>query len=131
MKTPILIDGLSQDDLLKTLADPAFEAMVFHDEPIIFSVGTSTLLTHFHKTDSALRVEISHIEGGGEGVLLALSSTLKQYGKQQHLSTLHWYIHATDCIAPNPKLGKILILKGFVIQEDEKRGEVYYLAETL
>lgn len=131
MSSTILIDGLSPDELLDLVKDPEYEAMIFIDEPIIFKIGTSTVLAQLEKTDRSIVIEISHIEGGGEGVLVTLNSTLKKYCRLKDIETLEWFIYATNCVNPNPKLGRVLVLKGYRVVNDAVRGEVYFKREVV
>lgn len=131
MQSPILIAGLTQDQLLAQLEDPDFEEMVFIEEPIIFQIGSSNILAQLTKSDNEMSIEISHIEGGGEGVLLTLNTTIKRYCKQRGIEYVSWYIFATDCVNPNPKLGKVLLLRGYEIVKDNVRGAVYYKRESV
>lgn len=130
-RNEILIDGLSAEELLSWSDSPEFQEIVFTDEAVIFRAGTSQVLGQFKKDDDKLRIVLSHIEGGGEGVLLTLMNLVRKFGKKQELKEIEWIVHAVDCPKPNPRLPRILELKGFHVFEDPLDGQVYRQLEML
>jgi hypothetical protein len=47
--------------------------MLLLGEPIVFRIGTATLVGSFNVDCKKLVVELAQIEGGGEGMLVSLS----------------------------------------------------------
>lgn len=46
-KRKILIEGFEGSELLEFAKDAEFQALIFSDEPVIFSAGTSEILGQF------------------------------------------------------------------------------------
>ena len=67
--------------------------MILLGEPIIFRIGTATLLGAFKVDAEKLVIELAQIEGGGEGVLVSLSSLATRYAKLRELSGIEWIVH--------------------------------------
>ena len=130
-KEEVLIDGLSTTELLQWSDSEEFQSIVFTEEPVIFRAGTSQVLGQFSKVDDQLRIVLSHIEGGGEGVLLTVVNLFRKFAKRQKLEEIEWIVHAVDCPKPNPKLPRILELKGFYIIDDPTDGQVYMKREDI
>lgn len=57
------------------------------------------------------------IEGGGEGVLPALTVLIEKFARTQSLTAVEWVVHAAHCAKPNLKLKRVLERKGFVVKE--------------
>lgn len=127
----ILIDGMSEEELLELVKEKAYQDLIFMGEPIIFSVGTSEILGQFKKDATSMEVILSHIEGGGEGVLLKITNLFRDFAKSQEIQEIDWIIHAADCPKPNPKLKRILELKGFKMVNHERDGLVYQKVERI
>jgi hypothetical protein len=64
----VLIEGVSARHLLE-LPDVELDALLFTKEPIVFAVGSVRVLGRARLELPRLVVELSHIDGGGEGVL--------------------------------------------------------------
>ena len=73
-----------------------------------------------------LIVELAQIDGGGEGVLPALTSLARRYGKKRGLKKVQWIVHALNCAAPNLKLRRVIERRGFQIVDIEGVGKAYY-----
>ncbi len=58
---------------------------MLHEDPLVFRVGTATILGSFKLTSDTLLVELAYIEGGGEGALPSLASLVRRYGKRKGL----------------------------------------------
>lgn len=127
----ILIEGITSEEILELVLDPDFENEVISNEPIIFHIGSAEVLAQFGQQDQKLIVDLVHIIGGGEGVLLVIRNLVRSYCKAKGIRTIDWQIHATDCVKPNLKLKKILELKNYQILEVKNRGEVYFKTESL
>jgi hypothetical protein len=74
---------------------------------------------------------VSHIDGGGEGVLLTLAVFAKQLAHERGVATVDWLVHAVTCVNPNPKLKAILERRGYEIRNVEDIGQVYYRRERI
>ena len=71
MRQQITIEGYTPDEVL-ALPDDELEALIMTGEPLAFRAGSAEILGEFRIIDACLRVELAHIEGGGEGVLPTL-----------------------------------------------------------
>lgn len=129
MKKELLIEGFNELEIAALSESEEFQAIVFSDEPVIFKAGTSEILGKFKKNETELFITFSHITGGGEGVLLKLMNLFRQFAKENQKEKIIWVVHAVDCPKPNPKLPRILNLKGFEIVEDPLDGKVYQKIE--
>ena len=127
----IRIAGLDTQELLQWSQSSAFQGIIFTGEPVIFSVGTSEILGVFSRSKDWIKVVLSHIEGGGEGVLLVLMNAIRNFAKTEAITEIRWVVHAVDCPKPNPKLPRILELKGFHIIDDPIDGKVYQKREMI
>jgi hypothetical protein len=125
LQAPILIDGLSGAELLTWSHSADFQELVFLGKPVIFRAGTSEILGQFTQDEHGLTIVFSHIEGGGEGVLIKLMNLFRRYARVQAFSRIIWIVHAVDCPKPNPKLPRILEMKGFEFYSDPIDGVVY------
>ena len=130
-KSKIFIEGSEESELLELTKDPEFQELIFGNLPIVFSAGTSEILGQFSKSTDELKIILSHIDGGGEGVLLKLMNLFRRFAINNQISTITWIVHAVDCPKPNPKLRRILELKGFEVKLDTKDGYVYQQKEII
>ena len=73
-----------------------------------------------------LIVELGHIDGGGEGVLLALWNLAREYASTRHIPQVEWIVHAVTCADPNLKLRRVLERRGFERRDLPGYGEVYH-----
>ena len=124
MRDQILIEGYTQDELL-AFEDALFDQYVFTEEPIVFAIGSASLLGQFSKTSSALKIELAQIDGGGEGVLPCLLSFARKLAKSRSFETIEWYVHAVACADPNVRLRELLERSGYVIEDRPDVGQVY------
>lgn len=124
-KRHVDFEGYSVDEIL-TMDPGQLDAFVFVGESLIIKSGTAEILGEFRKTDSMLTVELAHIDGGGEGVLPALSALILRYAKIHGFSSVEWIIHAVNCGNPNPKLKRVLEKRNFVIKDIERLGSAFY-----
>lgn len=119
------IEGYTPYEILG-LPDEVVEATVFCDEPFSFKVGSAEILGEFRLAANRLTVELAHIDGGGEGVLLTLWILAERYAKKRNLSEVEWIVHALTCAKPNLKLRRLLELKGFTIRQIKNDSEAFY-----
>jgi hypothetical protein len=96
----------------------------------VFRAGSAVILGSFRIANDVLVLELAQIEGGGEGVLPALASLARHYAKLQKLSGVEWIVHAVSCAKPNPKLRRVLDLRGFKVEQLPGIGEAYHLIDV-
>jgi hypothetical protein len=119
------IEGYTSEEIL-ALPDQMMEAFVFCDEPFAFRIGSAEILGEFRLSSDSLVVELAHIDGGGEGVLLSLWILAERYAKKRKRKQVEWIIHALTCAKPNLKLRRLLETKGFEIKRVKGDIEAYY-----
>ena len=107
------------------------EQLILLGEPLVFRVGSATILGSFKVRLNRLVIELAQIEGGGEGVLPSLASLAKRYAKLRSLSEVEWIVHAVSCAKPNLKLRRVLERRGFLVEKIEGVGEAYHMIDTL
>jgi hypothetical protein len=78
-----------------------------------------------------LIIELAQIEGGGEGVLIAIGSVARRFALLRDLATVEWIVHAVTCAKPNLKLRRMLERRGFVVEEIADIGVAYHLIDIL
>ena len=126
----ILIEGYSADELLRVL-EGENEALVFSGEPLVFRLGSANVLGQFAISDGTLVLELAHIDGGGEGILPALSVLSERYARKKGLRAIEWLVYAVHCAQPNLKLRRVLERKGFTLRTPPGKGECYFLRVDL
>lgn len=124
------IEGLSLADL-KTLPAEELEALLTFGRPITFRMGTATILAEFNRNGGDLRVNLAHIDGGGEGVLVSLWKLIEGYAKRQKYTSISWNVHALTCANPNARLQRFLRDQGFEEATSEKHGRVLAFRQSL
>ena len=125
--TAITIEGHTPEELLAALTSE-MEPLVFSGHPVVFQAGSAKVLGQFSCTADALIVELAHIDGGGEGVLPTLAVLAQRFAKARRIGKVEWFVYATHCAQPNPKLRRVLERRGFVVREVPGRGPCYYQA---
>jgi hypothetical protein len=126
----ILIEGVTSQDLV-ALPDDELRALVITGKPVVFRVGTATVLGEFAIRDRALILELAHIDGGGEGVLPTIAALASQIAERQDLAFIEWHVYATNCARPNLKLRRALERRGFTVTTTPGKGECYFLRVTV
>ena len=126
----VTIEGFTPDEIL-SIPDADLDAWVFSATPIVFRAGTAEVLGQFQVANSRMTAELAHIDGGGEGVLPALTTVLRRIAERRGLKEIEWLVYATNCAKPNPKLKRVLERSGYTVATDVKRGELYRLVEGL
>lgn len=124
----VFFEGLRGEEILR-LGKEELDQLVFLGEPIVFRIGSATLLGSFKVDGEQLTIELAQIEGGGEGVLPALASLTKRYAVLHGLLRVEWIVHAVFCAQPNLKLRRVLEHRGFSIKQIAGIGEAYYLVD--
>lgn len=123
------VEGYSGDAILE-LVNTDLHDTVFSGQPIVFRVGSAQVLATFRLGPGELTVELAHIDGGGEGVLVFLTNLLRKLAQQNDVRTVRWIVHALTCAVPNPRLRALLQRRGFVAVEHNGRPTLQ-LNETL
>jgi hypothetical protein len=127
---PITIEGYTPDELLG-LPDEQLSAWVFCGQPVTFRIGSAEVLGEFRRDGERLTLELAQIDGGGEGVLLALWRLVERYAAQEGLREVEWIVHALNCARPNPKLPPFLHRLGFVVEDVPGIGLAYHLVRPV
>ncbi|HEY3415179.1 MAG TPA: hypothetical protein VGM51_19260 [Armatimonadota bacterium] len=119
------IEGFTPDEIL-AIPDAEIGALLLTGEPVVFQAGTACVLGQFSVSDDCLSVELSHIDGGGEGVLPTLWLLAERFAKGRECTAMEWIVHAVNCAHPNLKLRRILDRKGFKIRIPDGGADVYF-----
>lgn len=130
MPRDLRIEGYSPDEILG-LPDEEIDAFVFTDEPFVFRAGSAEILGEFAVRSDRLVVELAQIDGGGEGVLPALWTLARRVAARRGVGKVEWIVHAVRCADPNPKLRRILTLRGFAIRDVPGIGEAYWFLDEV
>ncbi|HEV8495199.1 MAG TPA: hypothetical protein VGR76_23160 [Candidatus Angelobacter sp.] len=125
MPREILFEGLTPEAILGRPAQE-IEQLVLTGEPIIFTAGSARILGEFRRSSDRLNVTLAQIEGGGEGVLPALTILIEKFARSQSLTAVEWIVHAVHCAKPNLKLKRVLERKGFVVKEVDGTTAYYH-----
>lgn len=80
MPREILFEGLTSEAILK-LPPQQIEQLVLTGEPVIFTAGSARILGEFRRSSDRLNVTLAQIEGGGEGVLPALTMLIEKFAR--------------------------------------------------
>ena len=126
----VLLEGYTSEEIL-ALPDALLTTITLSGEPMVFHIGSAEVLGSFMVTNDRLTVELAQIEGGGEGVLPMLWLLTERYARQRQLASVEWIVHAINCAKPNLKLRRVLLRRGFTIQEVPGYGNAYYLHHTI
>ncbi|MCP4218561.1 MAG: hypothetical protein GY765_28260 [bacterium] len=121
----IKIEGVTIEEILQW-PESQFDDLVLIDKPIAVRIGTGEVLGQFAIAGDRLVVELAHIEGGGEGVLPAVSRVAKHIARLKQARSIECVVHALSCARPNPKLRAFLEKTGFEVKHVEGKGEAYY-----
>jgi hypothetical protein len=122
----VRIEGYTVEELL-ALPHEQFQAFALRDEALVIQVGSAKVLGKFCLDGDTLILELGHIDGGGEGALVALASLAQRYATREKLSFVEWRVHAIHCARPNLRLRRVLERRGFVRKEIPTVGECYFL----
>jgi hypothetical protein len=126
----VLIEGYTPEEIL-LLPDAQFETFVFTGEPLIFKAGTAQILGEFRLKSDRLTVELAQIDGGGEGVLPTLAALAERLARKRAVTQIEWIIHALNCAKPNHKLRRLLVRRGFTVEEVPNAGQAFYQLQQL
>jgi hypothetical protein len=95
-------------------------------ESLVLRAGSAQILGTFRRTETRFEIELAQVEGGGEGVLLAMVSLARKIAQRVGCLSIDWTVYAVDCAQPNLKLRRVLLRRGF-----EVVGSAYRLTEPL
>lgn len=127
---PIRIEGCTPDELL-ALSDEEIDGLILCDRPVAFRIGSAEVLGQFRACEERLVVELAHIEGGGEGVLVTVGALADRFARRRSLSQVEWIVHAVSCARPNPRLRPLLERMGFTVEEIPGIGKAYRLVRMV
>jgi hypothetical protein len=126
----VLFEGFREEEILGLPAE-TLEGLIILGEPLVFRAGTATVLGSFKIFADRLVIELAQIEGGGEGVLIALGSLARRYALLNKLVAVEWIVHAVSCAKPNLKLRKTLERRGFIVEQVADVGIAYHLIDAI
>jgi hypothetical protein len=121
---PIRIEGLSLAEL-RSMAPEDQDILVPFGRALAFHIGTATILAEFLERDGGLVVNLAHIDGGGEGVLLPLWKTILGWARQRGRPFVRWNVFAATCAEPNPRLLAFLKSHEFDEVDDLEHGRIF------
>jgi hypothetical protein len=121
----VLFEGLTDDEILK-MPPEEVQDLILLGEPLVFRVGSATVLGSFKIDSTRLVVELAQIDGGGEGVLISLGSLARRFAQLRGLDAVEWIVHAVACAKPNLKLRHVLERRGYVIEAIPGVGEAFH-----
>ena len=124
----IHFEGYTAEELLALPRDD-FDAYVFCEDALVIDIGTANVLGKFNIEAEKLILELAQIDGGGEGVLIALNALAKKIAIGRNLSAIEWQVHAVHCAEPNLKLRRVLEKSGFEVKTLAGIGEVFHKIE--
>jgi hypothetical protein len=124
------VEGVSVD-ALKAMVPSDLDELLAFGKPITFQMGTATILAEFNRLDEDLSVNLAHIDGGGEGVLVILRRLIIIYAKERNYLNIVWNVHALTCANPNPRLQRFLRAQGFQETRNKKNGLVLTLRQSI
>jgi hypothetical protein len=130
VQAKIFFEGFSAEEIL-ALPAGQIDALILNGEPHVLRIGSATVRGEFRRSSGRLVIELAQIEGGGEGILTALSALALRYAKQQKIEAVEWIVHAVHCAHPNLKLRRMLERRGFTIRSLPDTGEAYYLLQGI
>jgi hypothetical protein len=124
------IEGFTPDQILSLPAEE-LDAYIVPGEPLVFRAGSAEILGRFWIEGDAFVLELAQIEGGGEGVLLAVATLAERYARREGLKALDWRVHAIHCAKPNLKLRRVLEHLGFQVSDVPGTGECYHWVQQI
>lgn len=119
------IEGESLNEVL-AWPEHYFDELVLIDDPIVLNIGTAEVLGQFAVKNNVLVIELAQIDGGGEGVLPAISRIAKRVAEIKSIKTIDCIVHAVNCAEPNLKLRAHLIKTGFEVKNVPGKGNAYF-----
>jgi len=130
MHREIAIEGISLRELREWSREDQ-DALLAFGRPIAFRLGSAEILAEFNRTGDTLAVNLAHIDGGGEGVLVLLWALIRRYAVERNFGTIYWRVHAATCAVPNPRLQHFLRTRGFLEIDDPEFGRIFMRAQQV
>lgn len=124
------IEGISLDEW-KGLSQDDQDILLAFGRPVTFHMGSANILAQFSRCGDELTVELAHIDGGGEGVLLLFWKAVEAYAVDRGVTSIEWLVYALTCAEPNPRLQRFLRQRGFAEVDHEKHGPIFVLKQSL
>lgn len=124
------VEGISLAEL-KALPAEELDTLMAFGKPISFHIGSANVLAEFNRGDTELSVNLAHIDGGGEGVLLRLWKAVEDYARSRNYRSVQWNVHALTCPKPNPRLQAFLREHGFTEADHETYGRIFVQQRVL
>jgi hypothetical protein len=124
------IEGVSLK-ALKAFPREDQDALLAFGRPIAFRMGSATILAEFNRQGDVLYVNLAHIDGGGEGVLVRLWTLIRTYARDRNFAAIRWNVHAATCADPNPRLQRFLAERGFAEVDDPIHGRIFQLDQNI
>jgi len=119
----VQIEGATIDEL-SALSIEDQDSLLAFGRPIAFRIGSAEVLAEFNREASLLSVNLAHVEGGGEGILVTLWKLIERYAQQRGYTTIQWNVHALTCAKPNARLQRFLRMNGFTEVEHPVYGRI-------
>jgi hypothetical protein len=94
----VLFDGFTEDEILRRAAE-TIEGLIVLGEPLVFRVGSATVLGSLKLSSGRLVIELAQIKGGGEGVLLSLGSIARRYATLRNVVGVEWIALCIRCLS--------------------------------
>ncbi len=127
---PVDIEGINLA-ALRSFPPDEVDALLAFGRPITFRMGSATILAEFNDNGPDLAVNLAHVDGGGEGVLVRLWKLIESYAAERGYTGVLWNIHALTCAKPNPRLRQFLDGQGFEEVASEQHGRVLSKRQAL
>lgn len=121
----IKLEGCSEDEIL-ALSTDHLKALILTGEPLVLRAGSAQILGTFRKDGTEFLIELAQVDGGGEGVLLAVVGLVRKVALRFECDSICWTVYAVECAQPNLKLRRVLLRRGFGVH-----GAAYQLTERL
>ena len=99
--------------------------------PIVFRMGTATVLGQVRFLPDRIMVELAQVDGGGEGILPWLWVVADRVAQRRRLSQVEWVVHAINCAQPNLKLRRLLERRGFAVEDVPGIGVAYHYLQQV
>jgi hypothetical protein len=130
MTSAARVEGYTLEEL-ESLDRAVWDALLLIGEPQIVRFGSASVLGRIKVCGSTLVVELAQIDGGGEGVLVALWSLIARLAARWGLVEVEWLVHAVACARPNHRLRALLVQRRFSLTEHPEVGLVYRLCRPV
>ena len=129
MPTPN-VKSFSMDELA-SMPRAKLSELVSAGSPIDVRFGDDRVRARFTSVGSAVRVEVSEIVAGTDGVLLSFANGCRNLAHQRGVQQIDWLVHAAACAGPNERLQGALTQRGFILQNVPGVGQAYRRSEPI